>query len=78
MPHSAGYATTYLPDGPYPDADMRRLAENGCLPRMRVMKPEQVGLWALAPLREGRPRHRTVYCFAVPLDGQRTTGRVVK
>ncbi|MDA0631954.1 hypothetical protein OUY22_00880 [Nonomuraea sp. MCN248] len=79
VPHSAEYATTYvLPDGPYPDADMRRLTENGCLPRMRVKKPEQVGLWALAPLREGWPRHRTVYCFAVPLDGQRTTGRMVK
>ncbi|MFF4192683.1 hypothetical protein [Nonomuraea sp. NPDC001831] len=81
VPHSAEFATTYvLPQGPYPEADMTRLAENGCLPRMRVKKSKRdvIGMTWLGPAAEDWPRYRTVYCLAVRTDGQKTTGRVVE
>ncbi|NUW35509.1 hypothetical protein HTZ77_29360 [Nonomuraea sp. SMC257] len=81
VPHSAEFATTYvLPEGPWPGADMNRLMENGCLPRMRIKESERdaVGLWGLGPAEDDWPRYRTVYCLAVPPDGRKTTGRVVK
>ncbi|MFI7465969.1 hypothetical protein [Nonomuraea sp. NPDC049646] len=81
VPHSAEFATTYvLPQGPYPEADMARLAENGCLPRMRVKKPkkDEIGLAWLAPAPGDWPRYRTVYCLAVRVDGRKATGRVVE
>jgi hypothetical protein len=81
VPHSAEFATTYvLPEGPYPGADMTRLMENGCSPRMRIKesKSDETSLWALGPTSVDWPGHRTVYCMAIPVDGQRTTGRVIK
>lgn len=81
MPHSAEYAASYvLPDGPYPGADLARLMENGCFPRMRIKesKKADIGLYALWPAPDDWPRYRTGYCLAVPLDGKKTTGRVVK
>lgn len=81
VPHSAEFATTYiLPEGPYPAADMTRLMENGCLPRLRIKesKAGKVSLWAFGPTPDDWPRHRTVYCMAMPSDGRPTTGRVVK
>jgi hypothetical protein len=81
VPHSAEFATTYvLPEGPYPGADMTRLMENGCSPRMRIKesKSDETTLWALGPTPVDWPGHRTVYCMAMPVDGKRTTGRVIK
>ncbi len=81
VPHSAEFATTYvLPEGPYPGAEMTRLMEVGCLPRMRIedSKRDEMGLWGLWPAQEDWPRTRTVYCLAAPLDGRKITGRVVK
>ncbi len=81
VPHSAEFATTYvLPEGPWPGSDMTRLMENGCFPRMRIKesKRDVIGLWGLGPGPDDWPRYRTSYCLAVPLDGQKTTGRVVK
>ncbi|GAA4534566.1 hypothetical protein GCM10023096_81870 [Nonomuraea ferruginea] len=81
MPHSAEFATTYvLPEGPYPGAEMTRLMEDGCLPRMRIedSKRDEMGLWGIWPAQEDWPRARTVYCLAAPLDGRKITGRVVK
>ncbi|GGT33865.1 hypothetical protein GCM10010176_093070 [Nonomuraea spiralis] len=81
VPHSAEFATTYvLPQGPYPGADMTRLAENGCLPRMRIKKSkrDEIGIAWLGPAFEDWPRYRTVYCLAVPMDGKKTTGRLVE
>ncbi|MGI5286744.1 hypothetical protein ACQEVF_25870 [Nonomuraea polychroma] len=80
VPHSAEFATTYvLPEGAWPGADMTRLMENGCLPRMRIEESKRgvIGLWGLGPAPEDWPRYRTVYCLAVPLDGQKMTRRVV-
>ncbi len=80
-PHMAEFATTYvLPDGPYPGADMRRLAENGCLPRMRIKdgKRDAVALLGIGPTAAGWPLNRTMYCLAISVDGEKTTGRVVK
>ncbi|MFF0865957.1 hypothetical protein ACFYUV_29685 [Nonomuraea sp. NPDC003560] len=81
VPHSAEFATTYvLPEGPYPDADMTRLAQNGCLPRMRIKKSKRddIGMAWVGPAPEDWPRDRTVYCLAVRMDGKKATGRVVE
>ncbi|GAA2284568.1 hypothetical protein GCM10010149_32570 [Nonomuraea roseoviolacea subsp. roseoviolacea] len=81
VPHSAEFATTYiLAEGPWPGADMNRLMENGCLPRMRIKesKRDVIGLWGLGPGEQDWPRYRTVYCLAAPVDGRKMTGRVVK
>ncbi|NUW43392.1 hypothetical protein [Nonomuraea rhodomycinica] len=81
VPHSAEFATTYvLADGPYPGADLTRLMENGCFPRMRIKesKRDVIGLWGLGPAESDWPRYRTVYCLAMRLDGQKMTKRVVK
>ncbi|MEV0203239.1 hypothetical protein [Nonomuraea sp. NPDC050691] len=81
VPHSAEFATTYvLADGPWPGADMDRLVDDGCSPRMRVKESERdvVGLLGLTPAQADWPRHRTVYCLAVPLDGEKITERVIK
>ncbi|MBN6051112.1 hypothetical protein JYK22_04120, partial [Nonomuraea sp. RK-328] len=80
VPHSAEFATTYvLPEGPWPGADMTRLMENGCFPRMRIKesKRDLIGLWGLGPAEADWPRYRTVYCLAMPLDGQKIAKRVV-
>ncbi|KAB8191078.1 hypothetical protein FH608_031125 [Nonomuraea phyllanthi] len=81
VPHSAEFATMYiLPEGPYPEAEMARLVEEGCTPRMRIKESrmDEVGVWGLGPGRDHWPRYRTVYCMAVPVDGQKLTGRVIK
>ncbi|MGN9789031.1 hypothetical protein ACTMTF_47085 [Nonomuraea sp. ZG12] len=81
VPHVAEFAATYvLPDGPFPGADMRRLVENGCLPRMRIKddKRDAVALLGFGPTAADWPRYRTVYCLAMSVDWERTTGRVVK
>lgn len=80
-PHSAEFATRYvLPDGAYPGADMARLMKNGCLPRMRIKESRraEAGMVGIGPAPDEWPRYRSAYCLAVPMDGQRMTGRVVK
>ncbi|MER6944980.1 hypothetical protein ABT294_13235 [Nonomuraea sp. NPDC000554] len=81
-PHSAEFATVYvLPQGDYPAVnEMRRLAENGCWPRMRIKesKRDRIGVTWLGPDEASWPRSRTVYCFAAPYDGRKLAGRVVK
>ncbi|MEU8323636.1 hypothetical protein AB0C33_35170 [Nonomuraea sp. NPDC048881] len=59
---------------------MTRLAQNGCLPRMRIKKSKRddTGMAWVGPAPEDWPRHRTVYCLAARMDGKKATGRVVE
>ncbi|MEV4013529.1 hypothetical protein AB0J35_23800 [Nonomuraea angiospora] len=81
-PHVAEFATTYvIADGPWPGTgDMRRLTENGCTPRMRIMKErkDEVLVSGLVPTIEGWPRYRTIYCLAVAPQGEHLVGRVIE
>jgi hypothetical protein len=82
VPHSAEYGTTYvIADGPWPGmAEMRRLSENGCAPRLRYVasRREEVGLMQLIPLEQDWPRNRTAYCLAVAWNGGKLVGHVLK
>ncbi|MBF8185720.1 septum formation family protein [Nonomuraea sp. K274] len=82
VPHAAEFATTYvLRQGPWPGVEeMRTLIEQGCGPRMRYVESRraEVGVTGLVPLESDWPRHRTVYCLAVPVGGGKLVGRVIK
>lgn len=82
VPHSAEYGSMYvIADGPWPGtAEIRRLAENGCGPRMRYVasRREEVGFLSLMPLEQEWPKYRTAYCLAVAGNGGKLVGRVLK
>ncbi|TMR97165.1 hypothetical protein [Nonomuraea basaltis] len=81
VPHAAEFATTYvIPEGPWPGvAELGRLAEDGCGPRMRYVpsRKDEVGVVGLVPREEDWPRNRTAYCLAIPPDGGKLVGRVI-
>jgi hypothetical protein len=81
VPHAAEFATIYVvPEGPWPgNAELRRLSENGCEPRMRYVpaRKAEVGVVGVVPAEEDWPRYRTTYCLAVALDGRQLVGRVI-
>ncbi|MEU4223733.1 hypothetical protein AB0F17_05520 [Nonomuraea sp. NPDC026600] len=82
VPHAAEFATTYvIPDGPWPGSgEVQGLAAAGCGPRMRYVASRrgEVGAAVLVPAEADWPRYRTAYCLAVPFDGGKLVGRVIK
>ncbi|MFI6600344.1 hypothetical protein ACIBHX_29210 [Nonomuraea sp. NPDC050536] len=80
-PHIAEFATVYvLPDGPWPgDGEVRRMAENGCMPRVHIKESRHatVGVGQILPMELSWPRYRTAYCLAVPADGGTMRGHVL-
>ncbi|MEU7854267.1 hypothetical protein [Nonomuraea sp. NPDC049141] len=82
VPHAAEFATTYvIPNGPWPGSgEVVGLAAMGCGPKMRYVESRigEAGATVIVPTEADWPRYRTAYCLAVPFDGGKLVGRVIK